>query len=66
MATRKGANGVRKEKHGRSKIECKAYQASNRREKNKLIKLEKHLKKFPEDKTALAAVEACQKSIRGF
>jgi hypothetical protein len=56
----------RKDKLGRNKMDCLAYKNSNRREKNKLVKLEKHLLKFPDDATAKAAVEVCKKAIRGF
>jgi hypothetical protein len=56
----------RKDKIGRNKFDCLAYKNSTRREKNKLVKLEKHLKKFPEDASAKAAIEACKKAIRGF
>jgi hypothetical protein len=54
-----------KKKAGRKKDECKAYASANRREKNKLVKLEKHLARFPLDISAKAAVEACKKAING-
>jgi hypothetical protein len=53
-------------KHGRAKAECQNYRNSNRREKNKLATLKKHLARFPDDAVALAAVENCTRAIRGY
>lgn len=53
-------------KHGRAKAECAAYRSINRREKNKLVRLAKHLDRHPGDPTALAAVDACKVAIRGY
>ena len=53
-------------KHDRNRAECKAYSNSNRREKNKLAKLKKHLLRFPDDEAAKKAVEVCIKAIRGY
>jgi len=41
-----------KKKAGQNATWCKAYKTSKRREKNKLIKVQKHLKRFPDDVTA--------------
>jgi hypothetical protein len=48
MASKAGKSS----KAGRNSLECKAYASSHRREKNKLKKLMKHLKLYPDDKTA--------------
>jgi hypothetical protein len=53
-------------KVGRNSASCKAYKLSNRREKNKSRKLSKHLKKFPDDKVAIAALDLCRKVIKGY
>lgn len=56
----------RKDKCGRNKYTALSYKNENRREKNKLAKIEKHLKKVPDDAKALAAKAACIKAIRGY
>ena len=43
-------------KVGRNAIYCKAYANSNRREKNKLKKLAKHLARFTNDNCAKVAI----------
>lgn len=53
-------------KAGRNKYDALAYKNESRREKNKLARLEKHLKKTPDDATAIAAKAACIKIIRGY
>lgn len=53
-------------KKGRNEVYCKFYRATNRREKNKLKRLEKHLVRFPDDRSALAAVDRCNTAIRGY
>lgn len=52
-------------KYGRNAIACASYKNSNRRERNKIIKLKKHLVRFPDDKVAAAAVEGCKVAVRG-
>lgn len=52
-------------KYGRNAVSCLRYKNSHRREHNKLRRLKKHLKKCPNDATALAAVEICLVTIRG-
>lgn len=53
-------------KYGRNAAYCKAYRLSNRREHNKIRRLNSHLKRFPDDKVALLSVESCKKTIRGY
>jgi hypothetical protein len=47
-------------KVGRNALYCKAYANTNRREKNKIKKLKKHLAKFANDACAAAAVASCK------
>lgn len=54
---RRKAKGRKADKRGRSKNACKAYRLSQRREHNKVKRLVKHLRRFPADKVAVAAVE---------
>jgi hypothetical protein len=65
MSTQKASGGKKNRKWGRNKVSCLAYQNENRREKNKLSHLKKHLVRFPDDACAKAAVENCLKVIRG-
>lgn len=61
-----GASSTKKQrKYGRNAIFCLNYKNSNRRERNKIIKLKKHLLRFPDDKIAAAAVEGCKVAVRG-
>jgi hypothetical protein len=55
-----------KKKAGKNKIPCAAYKSSNTRERNKLKKLARHLKKQPEDTKALEHVERVKKLVKGF
>lgn len=55
MAKGKSSGGARK--IGRSKKKCERYRAAGRREKNKLARLEKRLRKHPND-------TACAKRIQ--
>lgn len=52
-------------KVGRNAASCLNYKNSNRREKNKIEQLEKHLKLFPNDEAAKAAIVACRSEISG-
>ena len=58
--------GGKSRKVGRNALSCKSYKNSNRREKNKIRKLKKHLRWFPDDKCASAAVDVCLTKTRGF
>jgi hypothetical protein len=53
-------------KVGRAAKECQRYRLSNRREHNKLRRLNKHIMKHPEDECAMHAIEVATKVIRGF
>lgn len=44
-------------KKGSNKDKCKAYRAEARREKNKVRKLRKHVRAFPNDFAAARALE---------
>jgi hypothetical protein len=52
-----------KRKAGQNAVWCKAYKSSHRREKNKLRKVQKHLKLFPDDQVALETIERLKKAI---
>lgn len=52
-------------KVGRNATYCLQYKNLNRREKNKLVRLRKHLIRFPLDGTAKTAVERCKATISG-
>lgn len=61
-----GAKDSKKQrKVGRNAIYCKAYANTNRREKNKIKKLAKHLAKFANDDCAKNAVKAAKAAIGG-
>jgi hypothetical protein len=44
-------------KHGRNNISCLVYRNTKRRERNKLVRLRKHLTRLPGDACAKAAVD---------
>ncbi len=58
--------GGKSRKAGKKKDWCKVYAVTKKREQNKLKILKKHLKKFPTDKSALAAVDTCNIAVRGY
>jgi hypothetical protein len=39
-------------KYGNNKVWCQVYRATDRRMKNKLLKVERHVRRFPEDSQA--------------
>lgn len=53
-------------KYGRNAAFCKAYKLTNRREKNKIKNLKKHLINFPDDTSAMVAIDKCNILIRGY
>lgn len=59
----RGKKGSRKA--GRNKVKCAAYRSSGRREKNKLIKLKRHLAKHLSDKCAEYALAKLKQLGRG-
>lgn len=56
----KAKQSKKQRKVGRNAASCLAYKNSNRRERNKLIRLKKHLKRLPADRCATAAVDRCK------
>jgi len=57
MAKRKQAGvlhkgGKKNRKHGRNKVWCAQYRMRGTRERNKIRKLKRHLKKYPNDSVA--------------
>ena len=58
MATKRkhrGGGGTRK--YGRNKVSCQRYKLEGRREKNKLIKIARHVKNHPNDLMAKALLK---------
>jgi hypothetical protein len=55
---------VAKKKDGRNKIGCKSYKDTNRREKNKVLRLRRHLKK-QNDPAAEKHIERISAVIKG-
>ena len=53
-------------KIGRNATSCQNYRNRNQRERNKAIRLRKHLKRFENDGCAKAALTRCYDAIRGF
>jgi hypothetical protein len=47
-------------KFGRNAASCLSYKNSNRRERNKIVHLRKHLSRFAGDRCATAAVDRCK------
>lgn len=60
----KGKKGCRKA--GRNKVFCANYRSTNKREKNMLRRLAKHIVLHPKDMVAGSAAERCKRLIRGF
>jgi len=59
VSTRKGKKNQskRSRKSDRNREFCEGYARSNRREKNKVLKLKKHLKRYPDDTAAKNTLE---------
>ncbi len=55
--SKKKDKGNKNRKYGRARIGCERYRRENRREKNKVRKLRRHLKNQPGDRAALAALK---------
>lgn len=49
LARKKGKKNA---KHGRNTFKCRAYSSSNRREKNKVKRVKRHLAHHPQDACA--------------
>lgn len=61
-STRGGKKG---RKIGRNKKSCELYRAQHRRERNKIRKIKKYLKRHPNDKQAAKRAEVLAEQIRG-
>ncbi len=48
--------GKKNRKHDRNKIWCKAYRARSQHEKNKAVRLGKHIARHPADRCAVTAL----------
>ena len=59
LASKKGTKNKAKKqrKFDRNKKFCEVYARDHTREKNKIKKLEKHLKRFPDDAAAVKSLE---------
>lgn len=57
-----GKNGTKK--YGRNEADCAKYKNEGRREKNKAVKIARHLSKAPWDLVARAAFEALPQIAR--
>lgn len=57
MGAKSSAKG---RKIGRNKKWCQAYRASGQRERNKAIRLQKHLARFPGDRNAERVLDAIE------
>lgn len=56
-----------KKKAGQNKVSCTSYKNKNQRERNKIKKIERHLKRVqPGDTCALAALERAKKAVKGY
>ena len=64
MAGAKKSNKMRKV--ARNALYCKFYRSTNRREKNKVIRLKKRIANHPNDLVAKIALEKAHSLIRGF
>ena len=56
MATQIKGGGARK--YGRNAAWCKAYRNQQQRERNKALKLARHIRRFPSDDCAWTALKA--------
>ena len=56
QAKQKAKKTKKQRKFGRSAVYCELYRRTNRRAKNKIVRLKKHLIRFPDDKCATNAL----------
>ena len=66
MAQAKTQTKQQSRKCNRNRAWCLNYKNRNQREKNKVVRLKKHLLRFPSDQVATNAVENAKKLIRGY
>lgn len=64
-ATQKAKKSKKQRKVGRNAEYCARYVLTKRREHNKIVKVRRHLVKFPDDMVAVAAISACKDRISG-
>lgn len=61
-----GQGGGKCKKADRNKIFCKGYRDRNTREKNKVVRIKKHMLKQPSDVLAVKHIERLTAVIKGF
>lgn len=61
----KAKGGRKNRKWTRNKAFCLQYKNENRREKNKIVNLKRHMEKFPMDIAVLAHIERLKVVISG-
>jgi hypothetical protein len=61
-----GAGGGKCKKADRNKITCKIYKDKNQRERNKIVKIKRHLKKQPSDVAAVKHIERLTAVVKGY
>jgi len=64
VADQKPKGGKKNRKWGRNVNFCRAYQARNQRERNKVKRLSHYLLRHPEDKAAVRALARWQTVLR--
>ena len=61
----KAKGGKKQRKYSRNKDYCTAYLNENKREKNKIKRIQRHMKRFPLDTGAMAHIERLRDVIKG-
>lgn len=61
----KAKGGKKNRKVGRNKKWCESYRARHQREKNKVVKLDRHIQTHPADNCALVRRDAMRRLARG-
>lgn len=61
---KKAKGGKKQRKFGRNKMDCLAYRNENRREKSRVRRIKRHLKRFPMDAAAVAHMERFKNIIQ--
>lgn len=61
---RKAKSGKKNRKWGRNEAFCARYRKEGRQELNRVRRLERHLKKYPNDKQAYTALYASSEATR--
>lgn len=63
---KKAKKSKKQRKVGRNAAFCQYYRNTNRREKNKIKRLKKHLISFPTDRCAKDAIDRCKAVVSGY